>query len=73
MDRPPVHELSAVNGHSLRFNYRSTVVLTVATPGVGRGRESDEERLYEYLPEVLAIEYVFQCFSITFLLISLRL
>jgi hypothetical protein len=24
MDRPPVHELSAVNGHNLRFNYRST-------------------------------------------------
>src|SRR6267154_4178473 len=24
MDRPPVHELSAVNGHSLRFKYRST-------------------------------------------------
>ena len=25
MDRPPVHELSAVNGHSLRFKYRATV------------------------------------------------
>ena len=24
MDRPPVHELSAVNGHSLRFKYRAT-------------------------------------------------
>jgi membrane protein len=24
MDRPPVYELSAVNGHSLRFKYRST-------------------------------------------------
>src|SRR5260221_11015650 len=26
MDRPPVHELSAVNGHSLRFKYRATAV-----------------------------------------------
>jgi hypothetical protein len=25
MDRPPVHELSAVNGHSLRFKYRATL------------------------------------------------
>src|SRR5580704_10561415 len=24
MDRPPLHELSAVNGHSLRFKYRAT-------------------------------------------------
>jgi len=24
MDRLPVHELSAVNGHSLRFKYRAT-------------------------------------------------
>jgi len=24
MDRPPVHELSAVNGHSLRFKCRAT-------------------------------------------------
>jgi len=24
VDRPPVHELSAVNGHSLRFKYRAT-------------------------------------------------
>src|SRR5271166_2570537 len=24
MDRPPVHELSAVNAHSLRFKYRAT-------------------------------------------------
>src|SRR5271166_4299727 len=24
MNRPPVHELSAVNGHSLRFKYRAT-------------------------------------------------
>ncbi len=28
MDRPPVHELSAVNGHSLRFKYRATAALT---------------------------------------------
>ena len=26
MDRPPVHELSAVNGHSLRFKYRATAI-----------------------------------------------
>ena len=26
MDRPPVHELSAVNGHSLRFKYRATLI-----------------------------------------------
>jgi hypothetical protein len=26
MDRPPVHELSAVNGHCLRFKYRATTV-----------------------------------------------
>jgi hypothetical protein len=30
MDRPPVHELSAVNGHSLRFKYRSTLAVMVA-------------------------------------------
>jgi hypothetical protein len=29
MDRPPVHELSAVNGHSLRFKYRATAVVHV--------------------------------------------
>ena len=28
MDRPPVHELSAVNGHSLRFKYRATTLST---------------------------------------------
>jgi len=25
VDRLPVHELSAVNGHCLRFNYRATL------------------------------------------------
>jgi hypothetical protein len=29
MDRPPVHELGAVNGHSLRFKYRATPALTL--------------------------------------------
>ena len=29
MDRPPVHELSAVNGHSLRFKYRATAGLRI--------------------------------------------
>jgi hypothetical protein len=27
MDRPPVHELSAVTRHSLRFKYRATVLV----------------------------------------------
>jgi len=27
VDRLPVHELSAVNGHSLRFKYSATLVL----------------------------------------------
>ena len=35
MDRPPVHELSAVNCHSLRFKCRATTVLCKARGYIG--------------------------------------
>jgi hypothetical protein len=38
MDRPPVHELSAVNCHSLRFKCRATSGATELTLGPGERR-----------------------------------
>ena len=59
MDRPPVHELSAVNGHSLRFKYRSTT--GDLPPGqkppsnIGKMVESNLEKASGILDKVEAV------------------
>ena len=53
MDRLPLHELSAVNGHSLRFKYRATAALakaaaakraTLSADDLERIRRDEEEQ-----------------------------
>src|SRR5271169_2924499 len=52
MDRPPVHELSAVNGHSLRFKYRATTgEKTMKVMAIGTLKPLSPEQREHYLPK----------------------